>query len=490
MKRNVLTTLFVLLLIASLCTCVIAAAAAGGYLLYRSQPTANPTPTSPPPASPTSQPTATVESKGTPAPSPLPTATEARPQDTLEIPAEIAAQMDEIEEQVEQLRGLNRQIPVARVLLTAEQLRERLIQDFEEENDEQSIEDDLRVLSVFGLIDPNFDLHDFYIDLLTEQVAGFYDEKTKEMVIVQGMEFDGPERLTYAHEFTHALQDQHFGLREGLGLDDQRCEEDSEYCAAVQAMTEGDATLTEQYWLYAYGSDEDRQQIDDFYRALKSPVYDSAPEFLKEDMAFPYSFGSEFVLDLFEQGGYGKIDGAYYNPPISTEQILHPNKYPNEKPISVFIPDHSTLPGFRLREIDRGVVGEWYTYLILAKGRDETFRIDEDQALKAAAGWGGDAYAVYLDDIGGRIVLVVEWQWDTTRDADDFTEALKTYGRLRWGDPTEEINSSSLIWENSADGAVIIQRSGITTSWVIAPTRETADRLLQTLAQGEFAGVQ
>jgi hypothetical protein len=489
MNKNILTALLVLLVIVSLCACA-AAAAVGGFLLFRNQQAASPTPPSSPTAAPTGQPTATTAAGRPVAPTPLPTATQAQSSETLEIPDEIAAQMDEIEDQVERLRGLDQRVPVARILLTPEQLRERLIQDFEEENDEQTMEDDLRVLSVFGLIDFDFDLHNFYIDLLTEQVAGYYDDETKEMIIVQGMDFDGPERLTYAHEFTHALQDQQYDLRAGLGLDEQRCEADSEYCAAVQALVEGDATLTEQYWLYAYGSPDDRQQIDDFYRALQSPIYDTAPEFLKEDIAFPYSFGSEFVLHLFEQGGYEVIDAAYFNPPVSTEQILHPERYPDDSPISVFMPDHSALPGFRLREVERGVVGEWYTYLILAKGREETFRIDESQALKAAEGWGGDAYAVYLDDISGKIVLAVQWQWDTTRDANEFADALDTYGRLRWGEPTEELNSSTLIWQDTPDGAVIIQRGELTTSWVIAPNRDTANRLLQSLTQAEFAGVE
>jgi hypothetical protein len=217
-------------------------------------------------------------------------------------------------------------------------------------------------------------------------------------------------------------------------------------------------------------------------------MYDAAPEFLKEDFAFSYSFGSEFVLRLFEQGGFSAVDDAYLNPPLSTEHILHPERYPDDPPASVFIPDFSAMPGWRLREIDRGVVGEWYSYLILAKGREESFRIDEDQALEAAEGWGGDAYAVYLDDVNGRVLLVVQWQWDTTEDAAEFNGALETYGRLRWGDTTEEINSSTLVWESTPDGAVMIQHGGAVTSWVIAPDRGAAERLLQSLVQGEFAG--
>jgi len=368
--------------------------------------------------------------------------------------------------------------------LTADKLRERLIKDFLEENDEQEIEDDLRVLSTFGLIDVDFDLYNFYLDLLSEQVAGYYDDESKEMVVIQGQEFDGPERLTYAHEFTHVLQDQHFGLRDGLGIDEETCLADSEYCAAVQALLEGDATLTEQYWLIEYGSDDDRQQIDDFYQAMESPIYDLAPEFIKEDFAFSYIAGVEFTLRLFQRDGFTAIDAAFADPPVSTEQIMHPEKYPDDQPFEVFLPDFNAVLDLDLRELDRGMVGEWYTYLILAKGRDPSFRLPDAQARKAAGGWGSDAYAVYQDDTSGEIYLAVQWVWDTRSDADDFFQAFEDYCTFRWGKPNEKLNNHIFIWEDTAEGAVITRQDGLDAGWVIAPDRQTADLLLQSLSEG------
>lgn len=488
MNKNILIAVLLLFAVCCLCSGAIGLAT-GGVLLFDNQGVDRQLPTLIPSASPTSQAAPTEETSVGKSTTPQETAeaTPASPQDKL--PVEIAAQMDEIQSQVEDLRGLTQVEPVIRTLLTADQLRERLVQDFLEENDEQELEDDLRVLSAFGLIDRDFNLYDFYIDLLSEQIAGYYDDENKEMVVIQGEEFDGPERLTYAHEFTHTLQDQHYGLRDGLGIDDDHCQADSEYCAAVQALLEGDATLTEQYWLYSYGSTEDIQQLDDFYQTMESPVYDSAPEFMKEDFAFSYLSGTDFVFALFEKGDFAAIDAAYAHPPRSTEQIMHPEKYPGDQPLEVFMPEFGAVLGRDLREIDRGVVGEWYTYLTLAKGRQESFRLADAQARKAADGWGGDAYAVYIDDSTGDIFLAVQWVWDTRNDASDFFSSLCDYGKFRWGGSADQLFDNTLFWDDTSDGAVIVQWEGLLTSWVIAPDSEAANLLLQSLGEGEHAGV-
>ncbi len=489
MNKNILVSLLVLFSICCLCLGALTLAT-GGFLFYRSQTASSPTPTAAATARPTRQPTSTAVIGQQPTATPRSTAAEGGPQtgQADEIPTDIAAQMDLIEDQVEQLRGLTQREPVTRTLLTPEQLNERLRRDFIEDYDEQTLEDDLRVLSIFGLIDPAFDLYQFYLELLSEQVAGFYDPETKEMVVIQGLDFDGVERLTYAHEFTHALQDQQYGLIDGLGIDDQRCQEDSEYCAAVQALVEGDASMVEQYWLYAYGSDEDRAQVFDFYQTLDSPIFDAAPEFIQEDFAFTYTAGGEFAWSLFEQDEFAAIDAAFADPPRSTEQIMHPQKYLSDRPLMVALPDFEDVLDADLRELDSGVVGEWYTYLILAKGRDTAFRLAEDDARDAAEGWGGDAYAVYLDEDSGETILAVKWLWDSAPDGEEFFSQFVSYARLRWGDDFSEGSDGRLIWEDTSDGTVVIQQTGAAVHWVIAAERATADRLVDAISAAQPEG--
>lgn len=502
MNKRILISIVALVLVCCLCASAVALST-GGLLLFGNRtwasllsgltPTAYPTRllTATPLAG-AALPTATRKvaiDLRTTTPEPSSTSNAAPTETPVSLPEDVAAQMDEIQTQVEKLRGLVQIDPVKRSVLTPEQLRQKIISEFAQENDQQSMKDDLRVLSAFGLIDPDYDLYNFYINLYSEQVAGYYDDKTKEMVVIQGEAFDGPERMTYAHEFTHILQDQYFGLQDGLKLNEGHCKVDSEYCAAVNALIEGDASLTEQYWLYTYGSDTDKQQIDDFYSSLQSPVYDAAPEFIKEDFGFSYTAGVEFVLNLFKKGGYTEIDNAYAEPPVSTEQIMHPAKYPFDTPVNVFMPDLAAGLGLNAREIDRGVIGEWYTYLLLGKGRSQSIRLSEAQARQAANGWGGDAYVVYQDNASGNVLLAARWVWDTSDDVVDFFASFKDYGKLRWGQPDVGSQSNTLVWSNTPDGTVIFQSGGLGTAWVIAPDGETAGLMLQSLSEGAHAGL-
>jgi hypothetical protein len=189
------------------------------------------------------------------------------------------------------------------------------------------------------LLDKDFDLYNFYLDLYSEQIAGFYDQEIKEMFIVQDNDFAGPERLTYAHEYVHALQDQQYDIENGLRFNDDACESDSERCAAVQSLLEGDASLTEAHWLSNFATLEDQKDLADFYNELKSPVFDRAPAFMQEDFLFPYQQGQKFVEALFDLGGWEFVNQAYENPPVSTEQILHPEMYPDNSPVTVNLPD-------------------------------------------------------------------------------------------------------------------------------------------------------
>ncbi|GAP09030.1 hypothetical protein BECAL_00163 [Bellilinea caldifistulae] len=412
-------------------------------------------------ATPVSTPTPSDTTEVAPSPSP-----------TRPISAEDAAilrQMEEIERQVAALRGLALLQPVQRRLMNAEELRQHVEENFLKDYSAEEARQDAQVLSVFGLLNSDYDLYSLYLDLYSEQVAGFYDSETKEMYVVQGGTFGGMERSTYAHEFTHALQDQHYNLREGLKVNPDYCKEDSEYCAAVQALIEGDASLTEQYWLYQHGTAQDRRDIEAFYASYSSPVLDAAPSFLREDFAFPYREGVDFVLTLFQKNGYPAIDAAFANPPVSTEMILHPEKYPDDRPVTVSLPPVETLLNRPVEELDRGVMGEWYTYLILAHGLQENWRIADELARQAAAGWEGDAYAVFWDETANQPVMGLLTEWESERDAGEFRQAFTAYARLRWGEADQQDLERGWLWQETADGVVFFQQRGNQTLWLIVP---------------------
>jgi hypothetical protein len=494
-NRRLLAVLFGALILGG-CLCAgLVALAGGGLLIFNRQVTT----VRPPEAAVTQPPTAELAppaetpeletpdpaqaggptpATGQPAtpPSTLPATGSAAP--AAPLPPEIASQMDAIEQQVEALRGLQATGEVERALITPAELRQHVINDLLIDYPVEEARADARVLAAFGLLPPGFDLHDFYIELYSEQIAGYYDDETKKMYVIQDAGFRGPQRLTYAHEYTHALQNMHFDFEEGLGYSDEACEGNWARCAAVQALFEGDATVLEIEWFVNYATPQDAAELQEFIDNSDGPVFDSAPAFMQQDFLFPYESGRVFIEALHDQGGWQAVDQAYREPPASTEQILHPERYPGDAPIPVELPDLASILGAGWQEIDRDSWGEWYTYLILAHGQDPQARLEEEPARAAAQGWGGDGYIVYFNEDTDQTVMVLQTVWDSPGEAEQFGDAFRDYATARFGSPAEE--AGQLDWDTEI-GHTRFHRAGATTTWVFAPDSETAQTVTNAL---------
>jgi len=450
-SRRVLISCIVIVVVVCLCLSIISIVGGIGILFFRNSPV----PINFPSQNPTPQENASLTE------------------------AEIEKQMAEIQTQVSKFRGLNPSVSVVRSLLTSDQLRQHVTDDFLKDYTPEDAQNDAISLAAFGLLQPDFDLRNFLLELYSEQIAGFYDQETKEMYVVQGESFQGSERLTYAHEFTHVLQDQTYDIQNGLNYKDETCELESERCAAIQALLEGDASLSEMTWFQTYGTDQDKKDILAKYNDYKSPVYDSAPDFMKEDFLFPYQQGQEFVQTLFDQGGWDAIDQAYKELPMSTEQILHPAKYPNDQPVSVSFPNLVGSLGSGWEEVDKGTLGEWYTYLVLAHGQNPESRLNENIASAASQGWGGDAYAVYYNKDTKQTTMSLKTVWDSQNDAEEFAQAFETFSIERFGKPSTQTNGS-VTWQTAA-GFTGLYHQGTQTVWIYAPDANTSQSILQQI---------
>lgn len=396
------------------------------------------------------------------------------PPETIPLDPDVLAQMEEIEAQVMQLRGLKSTGPVDRALYSPDELYQHVLNEFLEDYTEEEATDDALVLALFGLLEPDFDLFNFYLDLYSEQIAGFYDDEVKKMFVVQQGGFRGVERITYAHEYVHALQDQIWGFDQGLDFNDDSCEIDTERCAAISALVEGDATLLEEQWFIDYATQADITQIYEFYNDdYDSTVYDSAPVFMQQDFTFPYNYGTDFVREIHTQGGWDAVDEVYLNPPVSTEQILHPESYPWDKPIAIDPPDLVSVLGEPWREIEHNVLGEWFTQLVLSE------QVGNALSIVAAQGWGGDVYVALANDeeqVGALLLMTI---WDSVRDAQEFAAAFLDYGDARFGG--REVGAGNITWESS-EGAVRFERIGNQTLWILAPDSNTVG-LLRSAAE-------
>jgi hypothetical protein len=388
--------------------------------------------------------------------------------------------MDQIQAQVIAIRGLQPTGPVTRTFLTPAQLKDKVINDFFKDYTSEDEAKDLRELTLMGLLNPDFNLHDFYINLYSEQIAGYYDPETKTMYVVSGEVFDGPAKDTYAHEYTHVLQDQNYDLRNGLKNNPEYCKTHTEYCAGVDALIEGDATETETSWLMKYSTNQDKQDIVNFYSSFKSPVYDSAPTFMKEDFIFPYDQGNTFVKHLMSIGNIAEVNKTYLNPPVDTEQILHPESYPSDTPIGISLPDFSTFLGSGWVEETRNVMGEWYIYLIFADGIDSTFQLSKSTAQTAAAGWGGDTYLLYFNETSKQSVFIMRSQWDTMQDADQYWNALVNYATLRWKTPNNN-QGFTIDWLGKFEGNITLKRNGNDILWLITPDQTSVQSIVENI---------
>jgi hypothetical protein len=400
---------------------------------------------------------------------------------TTEIDRATLEQMLHIEEQVIEIRGLQPSGEVTRALYTPEDLRRRVMEDFFADYTAEEAAQDTLVLSIFGLVPPDLDLLQLYIDLYSEGIAGFYDDETGEMVVIQEADFGGIEQLTYAHEYDHFLQDQNYDLSDGLGYNDETCEEDSEFCLALQALVEGGATLTELSWFDEYASSRLREDVYDFYEDYESPIFDDAPPFLQQDMLYAYTAGYLFVQSLYDQGGWPAVDAAFADPPRTTEHIMHPELYPGELPIPVVLPDLTPILGVDWQLLEEDTLGEWYTYMLLGFPFESRAALEEEHARDAAAGWGGDRYAVYALPDAGEYVMVVRHRWDTRNDAEEFAAAFVQYADSRFGAALDQTTGSTTWAEEN--GIHVFFTSGDETVWIFAPDEETARAIYQHLQE-------
>ncbi len=396
-----------------------------------------------------------------------------------ELPSDLKNMISEIESQVMQVRGLELRSPIDHTLISAEELETIVREDFFAEYREEDARKDVIVLSLLGLLPPEYDLRGFYNELYTEQISGFYDDQTEEIFVLQSEGFDGNEKLVYAHEFTHVLQDQTFDYDEGLQMTIDACEVDSERCAAIQALIEGDASLTEVLWFQSFGTRDDYQDLLDTYENFSSPILENAPPFIQADLYFPYERGLNFVQGLYDIGGYPAVDEVYLNPPVSTEQILHPERYPSDVPQPVTLPDIAQDLGEDWMLFDQNIMGEWYIYLILNQGYEEGHRLSEEVAAQAAEGWGGDAYAFYFDEESQQTVFVLDAVWDSLVDAGQFVDAFEDYADLRWSLADAQIMGYPT-WMGS-DQVVVFAEDGSRTLWLIGPTIEILENALGAL---------
>jgi len=338
--------------------------------------------------------------------------------------AEFAATADEVLQQVSEITGLKLLTPLKKTLRSRDEIRAYVVREMDEEKKPAERYAEARSAEAFGLIPKGFDLDNFMIDLLTEQIAGLYDPKAREFYVADWIPLDD-QRMVMAHELTHALQDQHFQIE--VWEKAARPNDDAEL--AREAVLEGSAMAAMiDYLLKGTGhSVEDLPAIDPSVFAgdmSKSPKLQEAPQFLKDAMIFPYFGGLTFSTAILKPAGWNGLSAVFAKPPLSTQQIMHPALYKSGKvPAQVTIPSFEKLLGADWTKIDENVMGEFGWKEILKQF------LGEERAAPLAAAWGGDRYVLYEQRQSKRLILVARLHLDSEEHAARFfgqySEALE-----------------------------------------------------------------
>jgi hypothetical protein len=367
---------------------------------------------------------------GTSVPSPSPTAAppSATPSPT-DSPAGSASPVasadadaiyDEIEGQVVEIRGLQPTEDVARRVIDEDELRSLITQQYDEETPPDYVEANERLYKALDLIPADADLRDLTLDMLSGGVAGFYRPDQNTLYIVSKTGLPGVnERVTFAHEFDHALQDQHTTVfTDQDGILDQ-----TDRILARQAIYEGDASLVMTLWGAA---NFDLNDLAELLELANDPeqlaLLERMPAIIEEPLLFPYTTGLTYVQGAQLQGGWAAVDAFYDRMPASTEQILHPEAYESdEQPVDVDLPDDLAAQlgdGWSVPLED--TFGELQLGIWLRESG-----IAADIASTATTGWGGDRLAV-AEGPGNVWGVVLETAWDSPTDADEFADAAQT----------------------------------------------------------------
>lgn len=345
--------------------------------------------------------------------------------------ADDAAVYAAIREQVETIRGLQPTAAVEPTTIDEAQLRRNLEAEIDAEQtpEEFAISEDL--LETLGFIPEGTSLRDEQLDLFSGQVIGYYSPDRDELFVVSktGQTVGTIERVTYAHEFAHQLQDQTFDLATvDTGDLDQ-----SDRSLAGLALIEGDAASVQTQWMIEQLTPE---QLLEVIFAGQDPealaALNNAPAFLSVTAVFPYDIGGGLglVQQLVGEGGYAAVDAAFAEPPASTEQVIHPEKYvAGEAPIQVDIPaDIASRVGEGWSETARDTLGELILRLWLQEHgvgpKPRPLEPPSQAASNAAAGWGGDRLAL-LRHADGSLAIALSTTWDTAADAAEFASAAE-----------------------------------------------------------------
>ena len=354
-----------------------------------------------------------------------------------DIPPDLVDFIEGLEDYTTEVRGLPELESVTRLFPSRQEAIDYVTELYRQEIPPDEAERLAQFYIALDLLPAGTDYLSIFLDLMSAQIGGFYNPDTKEMNILLlnndelGDDLPLMEQIIYVHEFTHALQDQHFGI----AAVQEAAAENVDESLAILALIEGDATQVMNLYT-AYVS-----QADPLGTALQLLAQGAAtntltvppgtPEIVATELLWTYLAGADFVAALYRQGGWEAVNAAYANPPQSTEQILHPQAYiDGEAPLVVDLPDADL--GDDWTQTWDTTLGEFYLREYLKT------QISDDDAAEAAAGWGGDNLHIYHNTASGELAWLLRVEWDDATEAAEFADFFNQYAEAKFDAAADE----------------------------------------------------
>jgi hypothetical protein len=376
----------------------------------------------------------------------------------------VCAQVPGIAAQLTAISGMKLRHAVPCDFITKEQINQFLKKRLKEESNPDDIRAEEITLKKFGLIPQDFDLAKSEVDLLTEQAAAFYDYDRKKLFITDTTESES-QAPVLAHELSHALADQNYNLgrfvKQGRKSDDgstarlavmegQATWLMSEYLARQTGQSLKDsATLAAMMANLAAGDTTSDKPNGDY------PVFEQEPLYLRLTLVFPYTKGMSFqnaVLQRDPQQGFGEV---FLHPPVSTQQILHPEKYfDHTQPTRPALPvvhlphGYKGLVGGELGELETGILLEQYA--------------GKERAAELAPHWRGCAFELDENKKANRVVLLYATEWDSEESARQYFDAYAKVLGKKWKVVTMTVTSEEpdVLTGTGGDGRFELRRQG------------------------------
>jgi hypothetical protein len=371
---------------------------------------------------------------------------------------------EQVAERVERIRDLEfKRVPRPRVV-DAEVLNRLGERDARRAGAARGLAVDEAAARLLGLLSPDEGL-EAVVESTGDLAAAAYDTRRDRLYVIADAGFDDRTTLEFflAHELTHALEDQHYGLPGSENASDDGA-------LAELALTEGTATAV----MIEYA----RRHLDPAKLLAASAAIDAergdVPGFVVEQLERAYFRGAAFVEELYALGsGWALVNEAIKDrPPASSEQVLHPQAY-----VRVEAPLPVSIAGRRLnrhgwRRLGGGDLGEAGTLQLLEAGAPT------EVARRAAEGWGGDRYALWArarsalectTECRRDLALLARWRWDSRRQALEFTRTLPAF--LLGGLEAEREGQARFV---VGDGWAAVDRSGDSVTLALAPNPRLA----------------